>query len=668
MRMKRFLSIAAAVLLATLFVSAQTGDFDPKNPPEPSAQYLLKVKAEPQEAATTSGSGQYAEGTRASVRASAKSNYVFKYWTQNGEKLSQTSMSFTLTMPAADVELVAFFEYQEPTFDPKNPAEPQMIDQEYYLYLVSEPADGGSFNRNSGRKTKEGEVLSLRASPATGYQFVGWYDASGNQLGTSATLSYTMPKRHTTLTARFEYNPASPVEPTGAQTNVDNTVRYITFTDDIVKQLCLANWDKDGDGKLSEGEAAAVTSLNNVFKGQDIATFAELKYFIGLSMIEADAFRNCAKLTSLTLPESVAEIGDNAFTNCPALKTLNIPASVTHISDFSVFFNCNSLTGFTVDAASGSFCAVDGILYNKDKTELVCCPATKTGAFTVPSTVTKIKTSAFGQCTKLTGIKLSSQLREIGDAVFVGCSGLTSFDFDGGELIMGTGNFTGLSCLTDFTVSGSKNGSLGDYYRVIDGVLFSTWSDGTLSSLLAFPALHATTYSVPETVEEIGFGAFYSSGIMKLTLPSTLKTIEAYAFASCEQLKEVTAKMSKPAACEDAFVGTAQSQVTLRVPAGAKSLYQNATGWKAFSIVELPKNDLTGDGSLNYADVEALVKIVRTQDTSSAAVANPNADVNGDSKVNMADVVKLINIIKSNLPDPEAMGPDVEDNDDIIDL
>ena len=240
-------------------------------------------------------------------------------------------------------------------------------------------------------------------------------------------------------------------------------------------------------------------------------------------------------------------------------------------------------------------------------------------------------------------------MREIGDAVFVGCSGLTSFDFGGGELIMGTGNFTGLSSLTDFTISGSKSGSLGDYYRVIDGVLFSTWSDGTLSSLLAFPALHATTYSVPEEVEEIGFGAFYSSVITKLTLPSTLKTIEGYAFASCGQLKEVTAKMSKPAACEDAFVGTALSQVSLRVPAGTKTLYQSATGWKEFkSFTEMAKGDLTADGLVNYEDVEALVEIVRTQDAVAAAVAHPNADMNGDGKVNAVDIVCLIRLIKSN--------------------
>lgn len=202
--------------------SAQNGTLDPNNPPEPSVKYRLTVKVQPAEAATTSGSGEYAEGVQVTVKATAKTNYVFKYWTLNGIQQSQTATSFKINMPAEDVEYVAVFEYVEPDYNPNNPGEPQYITPEYALFLVAEPAGGGSFNRTSGAKAKEGATLSIKATPATGYQFVGWYDAEGLLLGTTQTLSYMMPSHPVTLMARFDYNPNNPIDPSGTQTDVDN--------------------------------------------------------------------------------------------------------------------------------------------------------------------------------------------------------------------------------------------------------------------------------------------------------------------------------------------------------------------------------------------------------------------------------------------------------------
>lgn len=235
--MKRLLSIVL-VLLLTIVANAQNGTLDPTNPPEPSAKYKLTVKAQPAEAATTSGSGEYAEGARVTVRANAKTNYVFKYWLQNGVQIAQTSTSFQLTMPADFVDLVAVFEYQEPVYDPTNPAEPQVISVEYPLYLVADPAGAGTFNRTSGAKVKEGTAVSIRATPTTGFQFVGWYAADGSSLSTTAQFSYTMPSMATTLTARFTYNPNNPNEPTSNQGSVDNTADAVTLTARSYSRMC----------------------------------------------------------------------------------------------------------------------------------------------------------------------------------------------------------------------------------------------------------------------------------------------------------------------------------------------------------------------------------------------------------------------------------------------
>ena len=219
--MKRLLSIAL-MLLVTMASSAQNGTLDPNNPPEPSAKYKLTVKAQPEEAATTSGSGEYAEGTKVTVKAAAKSNYVFKYWMLDGVQQTQTSTSFSITMPAEDVKYVAVFEYKEEDYNPVNPGEPPYITPEYALYLIADPVGSGTFNRTSGARVKEGTNVSIKATPATGYQFVGWYDATGAEIGNSQTYSFTMPSQRTTLTARFTYDPNNPNEPQGDQTDVDN--------------------------------------------------------------------------------------------------------------------------------------------------------------------------------------------------------------------------------------------------------------------------------------------------------------------------------------------------------------------------------------------------------------------------------------------------------------
>lgn len=66
----------------------------------------------------------------------------------------------------------------------------------------------------------------------------------------------------------------------------------IKFADANVKALCVANWDTDGDGELSDFEAAAVTDIGTVFKGQsEITSFNELEYFTGLHAIPGGSLR-----------------------------------------------------------------------------------------------------------------------------------------------------------------------------------------------------------------------------------------------------------------------------------------------------------------------------------------------------------------------------------------
>ena len=216
--MKRLLSILA-VLLAALTASAQSGGFNPENPPEPLLRQQLTVKTQPENAGYAYGSGMYAEGSNVSVSTSGNTGYTFQYWMLNGTPI-EASQNFTYTMTYKPTELVAVYKYE---FNPENPGEPISIPVTYRLYLDSEPINAGWFNRNSGDAVRPGFGVYLSASANSSYIFDGWYDVKGTLISSDASFTYDMPNSNVTLTARFKFSPINPGDPIGSQDNVSNT-------------------------------------------------------------------------------------------------------------------------------------------------------------------------------------------------------------------------------------------------------------------------------------------------------------------------------------------------------------------------------------------------------------------------------------------------------------
>ena len=122
----------------------------------------------------------------------------------------------------------------------------------------------------------------------------------------------------------------------------------IQFEDLQVKAICCKNWDTNNDGELSYAEAAAVTDIGNVFKGNtNIIAFTELEYFISLTAINADAFNGCKSLWKISIPDNVAEIQEQAFMGCSGLVNVIIPDSITCIGD-GAFDSCSSLQSIII--------------------------------------------------------------------------------------------------------------------------------------------------------------------------------------------------------------------------------------------------------------------------------------------------------------------------------
>ena len=147
--------------------------------------------------------------------------------------------------------------------------------------------------------------------------------------------------------------------PTGSKTAYEAAVFWkdfkeiveipnITLADSKVKALCIANWDYNDDGELSEAEAAAVTSIGTMFRDNtEITSFDELPYFTGLTAIESRAFSGCTNLVSISLP-NVSTIEYAAFYGCSSLTKINIPRSVSSFGNHA-FNGCNSLQKVTVN-------------------------------------------------------------------------------------------------------------------------------------------------------------------------------------------------------------------------------------------------------------------------------------------------------------------------------
>ena len=200
------------------------------------------------------------------------------------------------------------------------------------------------------------------------------------------------------------------------------------------------------------------------------------------TVIESGALLGCEYLTVISIPNSVTQLEPTLFISCTSLVTINIPASVTNI--YSALNGCSSLLAINVDASNSNYSSIDGVLYDKNQTNLITVPCAATSV-NIPSTTTSIDFYAFSNCVKLT-------------AITVDASNLN--------------------------------------YSSADGILYN--KDKT--TLVKCPATKAPV-TIPSSVSFIGKCAFEDNiSLTSITIPGTVSIIGDYAFESCSKLAKVT--------------------------------------------------------------------------------------------------------------------------------
>jgi hypothetical protein len=171
------------------------------------------------------------------------------------------------------------------------------------------------------------------------------------------------------------------------------------------------------------------------FKG--CTSLASIALPESLNFIDSNAFEGCTSLTQITLPAETNTIGWETFQGCDNLATITLGADfegIGYSEGYGVdgsealaeeFNELPKLTNINVSASNEDFESVDGVLYSKDKSELIAFPAGRTGNFVIPGHVKIIGESAFSN-SKLTSITISDTVTHIDEYAFEGASQLQS--------------------------------------------------------------------------------------------------------------------------------------------------------------------------------------------------------------------------------------------------
>ena len=250
----------------------------------------------------------------------------------------------------------------------------------------------------------------------------------------------------------------------------------------------------------------------------------------------------------------VKKISDGAFQNCTGITSIVIPDSVISIG-VSAFSGCTSLSEITVSQDNKNYSSVDGVLFNKDGSELIVYPkGNGRSAYTVPDGVTSIGDSVFSGCTSLTEIVIPDSVTEIRsnwgydgcDGAFSGCTSLSKVDLPKKLTTIEAGTFRDCTSLKEIVIPDSVteircNWGLGAFSGCTS--LSKVDLSKNLTMIYEYTFSGCTSLAeidIPDSVTSIGGFAFSGcTSLSKVDLPKKLTTIEAGTFRDCTSLKEI---------------------------------------------------------------------------------------------------------------------------------
>ncbi len=301
-----------------------------------------------------------------------------------------------------------------------------------------------------------------------------------------------------------------------------------------------------GEGAFSNTDLTSITIPDSVTSIEDYTFFyctnlTSVTIPDNVTNIGEGAFSDCTGLTSVTIPNSVTNIGNNAFSGCTGLTSITIPDSVTDIS--RAFSGCSSLLSIDVSENSSIYSSENGVLFSKDKTELLRCPVGISGTYTIPDNVTSIKSSAFSGCTSLTSVTIPDSITSIEEFAFSDCTGLTSVTIPDSVTSIEDSTFSRCTGLTSITIPDSVTSIEDSTFSRCTGLTSITIPDSVTSiGMWAFSdCTDLTSIIIPDSVTIIGDSAFSDcTGLTSVTIPDSVTSIGMSAFSRCTGLTSIT--------------------------------------------------------------------------------------------------------------------------------
>lgn len=297
-----------------------------------------------------------------------------------------------------------------------------------------------------------------------------------------------------------------------------------------------------------------------------------------VSSIEYGAFYGCSKLSSIEIPDKVISIGEMAFGSCSNLTSVALGRGVGYIG-IEAFFGCSSLASINVSESNENFKSENGVLYNKEMSELVLFPQRfLQESFVFPNSVTRIGHAAFAR-SDIKSLSIPNSIKEIGESAFYRCKNLQTVNIGNGVTIIERSAFHSCTNLTSMAIPDAVTEIGERAFYDCESLTSVKIPDGLkkISPYLFAGCTNLASITIPSGVTEIGEHAFEDcSSLTSITIPEGVTSITAATFYGCKNLTSITIPEEVTTIDEYAFEGCS-GLVSLTIPERVSSI-----GWKAF--------------------------------------------------------------------------------------
>ena len=186
------------------------------------------------------------------------------------------------------------------------------------------------------------------------------------------------------------------------------------------------------------------------------SSLAEVVIPNSVTSIGGGVFFKCTSLISIFIPDSVTSIGNGAFSYCETLINIVIPTNVTNLNG-NPFYGWNG----KLECLSSNFIYEHGVLFNKDKSEIISFRNQNQKSYAIPNGVMNVRFGAFLCCNSLADIIIPNSMKSIGIGAFAGCISLNSIDIPNGVIRIGINAFNRCISLSNIVIPDSVS-SIGE--------------------------------------------------------------------------------------------------------------------------------------------------------------------------------------------------------------